>query len=180
MKLSLEIEAKIPVRELSKYEEILMSRGAKFIGIQHQVDIYFQHPCRDFRLTDEALRVRLVNDKVYLTYKGSRREAGFKARPEVEVRISDYSKIVDILNNLGFKYVAKIEKIRKMYEIDNVVVSLDDVYGLGKFIEVEVRNYGNREKAIKRIERIIKLLRLPTSKVTTKSYLEVLLEKDNR
>jgi len=50
----LEIEIKARWRHT---EEPLLKVGAKFIGEERQEDIYFNYPQRDFRETDEALRI---------------------------------------------------------------------------------------------------------------------------
>lgn len=59
--LEVEIKTRIDIEEI---KDKLSKLGAKFIREQHQLDTYFYHPCRDFKKNDEALRVRVVADKL--------------------------------------------------------------------------------------------------------------------
>ena len=52
----LEIELKVRVDSLDLIRQNLLARHAKFLGKQHEHDIYYNAPHRDFGSTDEALR----------------------------------------------------------------------------------------------------------------------------
>ncbi|RLE83962.1 MAG: class IV adenylate cyclase, partial [Thermoprotei archaeon] len=99
MVLLYEYEIKIKVENLEKIRKKLQEMNANFLGVIEELDIYFQHPCRDFRRTDEALRVRIYNDKLELTYKGPKISDEIKAREEIniELRHEDLQKIVELL-----------------------------------------------------------------------------------
>ena len=55
----LEIELKVRVDSLDPIRQNLNDRHAEFQGKQHEHDIYYNAPHRDFGTTDEALRVRV-------------------------------------------------------------------------------------------------------------------------
>ncbi len=175
--MMIEVEMKIPVNELSRYEHILQEIGAEFLGEEHHIDLYFQHPCRDFRVTDEALRVRICGDKIFLTYKGSKKDFKLKVRPEIEVEVSNAEKIMEILLLLGFKCVAKIRKRRRVYKAFNLKIALDSVSGLGNFIEIEAIVDEEYSNAIDKVKTIARYLNLPLDKSIIESYLELYLKK---
>lgn len=140
---NVEVEVKLRAEDLKAVEDRLVSIGASVVAKEViEEDVYLNHPCRDFSKTDEALRVRLSNHVVSLTYKGprlSRDEA--KERVELSTDLAggeDARKLVRILKLLGFKEVATIKKERSYYRVGDVLVSLDRVEGLGYFVELEL------------------------------------------
>lgn len=155
----------------------------KLIRVEYHEDTYFQHPCRDFSETDEALRIRIRrfdgHFEAFLTYKGPKIDPNSKTRREVEVPITDPDKHVEILESLGFKEVLTIEKRREKYYVDKgIMIDLDDVEGLGKFIEIEA--LAEREEVV---EESVKILReilesLGVERFERRSYLELMLEKE--
>lgn len=154
----------------------------KFMRKEMHEDIYFQHPCRDFSKTDEALRIRIKrfngHFESFLTYKGPKVDNESKTRKEIEVVISDIDAYIDLLRSLGFKDVLTVVKIREKYYAEKgVTIALDEVEGLGKFIEIEklVRDEKSIEKEVKKLKNILKSLGV--KKFERKSYLELLLEK---
>jgi len=178
---SFEVETKVVLPEcgyIQRLREKLTSLGCTFEKHVVEEDVYYQHPCRDFAKTDEALRIRVVGDKVELTYKGPKRrvEGGVKAREEISISIAsqlEHAKM--LLEKLGFKEVMVVRKKRDYYNCGDVVVSLDQVEKLGCFVELEYR--GGRDDASSRLDEIVKELRLEGLERTTLSYLELLLRK---
>ena len=133
----LEVEIKAKVTGFSEIKEKLKTLNAKFIKTETQEDIYFTHPCRDFKETDEAIRLRQINNKFFLTYKGPKIDSETKTREEIEVAVE--KNIIEILKMLGFREWMNIKKQRKTHKLNNLTVCLDDVAGLGKFMEVEIQ-----------------------------------------
>ena len=115
----------------------LKALGFRYKGLFEEVDSYYSHPCRDFMLSDEALRVRTSGDMVTLTYKGPRVASRFKERLEVNVKVE--GDVAELLERLGFKHALSVRKLREYFEGEGVVVSIDRVEGLGCFVEVEAR-----------------------------------------
>ncbi|MCD6232286.1 class IV adenylate cyclase [Candidatus Aerophobetes bacterium] len=165
----LEVEIKTKIR-LKEIKEKLLKLGVKFIKEEEQRDTYFSHPSRDFRKTDEALRVRRINDKYFLTYKGEKVDSETKTRKEIEVETEE--GILDILKELGFLIKGKVKKKRTLYIWNSLRIYLDKVEGLGEFLEVE----GNSLKDKEKIFEFIKKLNIKKGSLIRKSYLEMLLE----
>ena len=165
----MEVEIKARVEDLKAVEEKLRSMGAKFLREVKEEDEYFNHPCRDFAHTDEALRIR--NDGT-LTYKGPKVDRDTKSREEVNVKIGSMGDARNLLISLGFRPVAKVVKRRMYYKIDALTISLDHVSGLGDFVEVECM--GEYEPCKERVMAMAKELEL--KEFIRESYLEMLLK----
>ncbi|MCE4600311.1 MAG: class IV adenylate cyclase [Desulfurococcales archaeon] len=139
-----EVEAKIRV-DCDGLEAILekaLELGGRLIGRRREVDIYYQHPCRDFVETDEALRVRIIDGTKYsLTYKGPRidNRGDIKKRVEIIVEVSG-GDIEKLLEEIGFKPMATVTKDRTYVELHGTTVTLDRVQRLGCFVEIEGDN----------------------------------------
>ncbi len=166
-----------------------------------QVDCYYRHPQRDFAQTDEALRIRTVGEKNFLTYKGPKLDAETKTRHEEEVRFADGSEAKKscklILTHLGFESVATVIKHRIVgkFERDgfHVEVALDQVEHLGHFVEIEIpvpdvnrdaeRSSAERvaDQKVEAAKHLLATLanELSLSQVERRSYLELLLENQS-
>lgn len=150
-----------------------------------QVDTYYNAPDRDFAQTDEALRIRQETPAdgetaTYLTYKGPLVESASKSRAEAETQVADQEAMGQILEGLGYDPAATVEKERERYAIQNCLVTLDRVAGLGEYVEVEYETGVETEAAIEeaRGEATAVMERLdldPTAQIQT-SYLGLLLE----
>ncbi|MFQ6067293.1 MAG: class IV adenylate cyclase [bacterium] len=165
----LEVEVKAKIGNLPM-EKRLGKLGAEFINRTHQKDVYFQHPCHDFKKTDEALRVRKVKDGYFLTYKGAKLDPETKTRKEIQIRVE--KNVLNLLRSLGFSLIGEVEKWRSFYQWKDLRIYLDEVKGLGNFLELEGTSWRNKEK----IFRILQKLGIEKRRLTRKSYLELLEE----
>jgi adenylate cyclase class 2 len=173
----LEIELKVRVGDLKTVRERLSQKGAGFLGRSHEHDIYYNAPHRDFSTTDEALRVRYVDGKAVVTYKGAKiKDLGLKAREEFNTAVESGEVTEQILSRLGFVKTASVDKWRETYRFGNVTVMLDEVESLGTFVEIEIISRGDREAALADIDRVKKELGI-TGPAILDSYLELLLSK---
>ncbi len=168
----LEIEIKARVQSLEAVEAELREKGARYLGEEEQVDAYFNHPCRDFAQTDEALRLRRAGGRVMLTYKGRKLDAVTKTREEVSLAVESYEAARQILAKLGFVEVAKVRKLRRRYSLGEYLVELDFVADLGSFVEVEKKGetYSPEE-----LLEFLASLGIGRDAVERRSYLELLL-----
>ena len=160
-----------------KMEKALVKLGAKQISSGPMEDIYFAHPSRDFGKTDEALRLRKREDGAELTYKGPRMHAdGAKAREEITLRTDNPLTMQRIVERLGFKESYVLRKTRTSYMLDKLRVDIDDVEGLGEFVELEVLT-----ESPERSKQLLELARaeLGLEKLEPKTYLEMIIEKQS-
>ena len=166
----MEVEAKVKVK-IKEMEKRIRGLGARFIKKERQEDIYFAHPSRDFKVRDEALRVRRVEGECILTYKGARQDSKIKTRPEIETKVEE--AILDILRVLGFSEVRRVVKQRDTYQWDRLKVYLDRVEGLGEFLEVEVKDSEDTHKILG----FLGSLNISPEELIRESYLEMLEER---
>ncbi len=171
----LEIEVKIRVDDLKPVRSRLIRAGAPAPERVHERDVYFNAPDRDFGLTDEALRVRYSDGRCILTYKGAKLP-GFsaKAREELSTPVESGSVFEQILERLGFKRVSEVEKNREYYEFRDASVALDEVRGLGNFVEIEKCTTGPGDNLQSQIQEIVRELSIHGEPLRS-SYLELLL-----
>ena len=175
--MSLEIEIKSKIHDLSEVTKRLLSLNPAFISEENHLDIYFNHPLKDFAKTDEALRIRSINDSAVITYKGPKLSTRSKARKEIETHISSALECTEIFKSLGFIEVAKIEKSRKIYQYENITICLDSVKGLGSYLELE-KISDDISKSETELYAFGKQLGL-TEYIQT-SYLELILSKNEK
>ncbi len=164
----MEVEIKSKIDNPDEMERKIKKLGGKFIKEVLESDLYFNHPCRDFAQSDEALRIR--NDKS-LTYKGPKVDKCTKSREEISVKIESGGEMRKILEKLGFKPVREVRKRRKYYQLGDLSITVDSVEELGFFVEIEC--IGEYEECIKRVLEIKEKLGLGES--IRESYLEMLL-----
>ena len=60
-----------------------------------------------------------------------------KTRKEIEVAVEDPLKVADIFQNLSFRPVATVRKNRIIYTMGELIITLDEVQGVGSFVEIE-------------------------------------------
>jgi adenylate cyclase class 2 len=178
----LEVEIKFRVDDHAAVFERLRSENAKLIEERDDADSYFNAPHRDFAKTDEAVRVRQIGTRNFVTYKGPRIDSTTKTRTEIEVPLAggpeaaaDFKKL---LAALGFRPVAVVRKHRRIFELSHagfdVEVSLDDVANVGRYAEVEIQADENQlESARAALQDLAAKLGLTDSE--RRSYLELLL-----
>ena len=154
--IEVEVKAHAP-KDFDELEEQLNRLGATRVREEYQEDTYFNAPHRDFAKTDEALRIRKVKnkdlDEIYITYKGAKLDNVSKTRKEIEMKVEDQFKSAEILESLSFRPVATVQKKRIIYCLRKLIITLDDVKNVGKFVEIEkeVEEGGNTELALKEI-----------------------------
>jgi len=114
--------------------------GARLEGILEQVDTYFQVP-------DGRLKLRRENglDAALIFYRRPDDIAPKLSRYEL-IPIAPGQRVGPILEQaLGIKTV--VRKRRQLWRLDNIRIHLDEVEGLGSFVECEVQVLPGRDLA---------------------------------
>lgn len=186
--MQLEVEQKYPVKDHVQLRTQLSALGCVFDEPLEQADLYFAHPVRDFKQTDEALRLRRCvtkgsADEVCITYKGPKLDSTTKTRREIELPIAGehgYERYRELLEVLGFGAVMEVRKRRTPgvipWEGAEIEIALDDVASLGTFIELEILSLAEGLDAAKR--RLASLAsRLGLTQSERRGYLDLMLEK---
>ena len=163
------VEQKYPLADVAAVEAALARLGATWHATVEQVDRYFNHPCRDFAATDEALRLRRTDQALAITWKGPRLDATAKTRRELELPLAEAAvpaaavaeaavpaaapsqaavpatldSWTELLEALGFRQVREVAKQRRVAHVAwqgaAIEVALDHVAGLGNFLELELQ-----------------------------------------
>ena len=144
--MSYEVELKFPVPDLSAFAQKLAEQSVSISPPQEEIDLYFAHPARDFAQTDEALRLRRKGEANCITYKGPKIDATTKTRREIELPLAagpeSLAAWTALLEAVGFRPVAEVRKSRCKAVIAwqgrHVEACLDDVAGVGTFVEFEL------------------------------------------
>jgi len=136
-----EIEAKLKVDSLEEVEGRLAEVGAEFVEEQLQTDMYFDNGEAALKNSDRALRLRQQRtgqkEKAFLTYKGPKEKDDFKKREEIETEISDGDSAEELLSALGYEKALVFEKKRRVWQLGNCVICIDELPLLGSFVEIE-------------------------------------------
>jgi adenylate cyclase, class 2 len=170
----LEIEIKAHCDNHGAVREKILSLGGILQEKLRECDTYFNHPSRNFASTDEAVRIRNEGEKNILTYKGPKLGGRSKTRFEVEVEFKDADSMRCILEKLGFAAIGEIVKVRELYILYDVTICLDNVEGLGNFVELEKIDK-DRDKVENELFSIAENLGL--IRFERRSYLEMKLAK---
>ena len=125
----LNIEFKAGTNNLKEMEEKLLSLNPVFIGEDHQKDTYYN-------VAEGRLKLREGNIENALIWYQREDTAGAKQSDILLYNHAPDDALKKILIKLhGIKII--VDKIRKIYFIENVKFHFDRVEGLGTFIEVE-------------------------------------------
>ena len=187
-----EVEQKYHLDDSIAMEAKLVEAGFQTVETQAHRDTYYNHPCRDFAESKEALRVRRINGTPLITYKGAKLPGAIKARRELEWELgpgdAGGDKTEQLLQLLGFQRVAEVCKSRRVFapgpssgesascDMVGFSVVLDDVDQVGRFAEIEL--LAETESDVQQARDRIGLLadRLGLQQTESRSYLRMLLE----
>jgi adenylate cyclase class 2 len=171
----IEVEVKVRARHAGVKERIEVL-GAERVTQKEQRDVYFTAPHRDFASTDEALRVRRENGETRITYKGPKMDDETKTREEHETTVGDAEEARAVFESLGFEEFGTVEKERQVYELEGTTVTLDEVEGLGEFVEVErdIDDEADIEEPSAEVLGVLGRLGLDADDSVRDSYLELL------
>lgn len=156
------------------------------LGFKHISHCFEEDHYIDFRgcinyVEDSALRVRIYRCddgeiKYKLTFKGPRTSMDIKVREEIEMDLMD-DRLLEIFRKLGFRDLI-VRKVRDEYSKGDLKVYIDDVEGLGVFMEIEVLNVESKEAYMGRLMELLDSLNLSNRPLIVKTYLELILQRE--
>ena len=146
-----------------------------------EVDQYYTLENHDFLQEGRALRLRSVQKGLEqmckITYKGPNRTPGIQDREELETRVEDGETAARILSAMGCRVLAQVDKHREVYRMGALSVCLDQVAGLGSFVEIELLS---EEENVGRLEELRRELGLEAAQLESRTYLELILRGEGR
>ena len=123
------IEIKARCANPGAVRDVLRSRHARFAGTDHQIDTYFRVP-------EGRLKLRQGNIENALIAYRRPDQAGPKESDVALAEVSNGDQLRAVLErSLGV--LVMVDKRREIYYIENVKFHIDDVAGLGSFVEIE-------------------------------------------
>ena len=173
----IEVEIKLPLFRRSVTERTLTAFGFKPGNLVKESDFYFTSDFHDFMKTDDNFNTRETAS--FLTYKGAKLDTVSTTRKELETRIDDAETTREILISLGYKRLYPVTKLRQYYHKGMMTACVDQVEGLGSFLELEilVNTLEEKENALQSIEALLLDMGSSLRETTRKSYLAMLLSK---
>ena len=164
------IEIKVPIENRTAMEQKVRDLGASYEWERTQTDTFFQ-------VADGFLKLRDLGG-------GPGELIGYTRAPGREARPSDYdiavvgspADMIRVLErSLGIRGV--VEKTRTLYRWRHTRIHLDNVSGLGHYLELEaVARDISLDAAKQEAEELIEKLALNREAFLDKTYLELLLD----
>jgi predicted adenylyl cyclase CyaB len=162
------IEIKAPLSSMDAMARRAESLGAVLQGVLHQIDTFFNVAIGYLKLRDlEGRGAELI---AYSREPGN----GPRVSDYVVASITDVDRVLEALTRcLGVR--GRVEKARTLYLWKHTRIHLDDVVGLGPFLELETVMDGiSRDEAEAESWSIIRALDLDPGTFLDVPYLELL------
>ena len=151
-------------------ENILLQQHPIFIGEDHQLDTYFNVP-------NGRLKLREGNIENALIHYERENTAGSKSSRVLLYQHQPDENLKAVLTKaLGVKTV--VDKLRKIYFIDNVKFHFDTVQNLGTFIEVEAIDKDGsigKEKLQQQCDQYAKMFNISKEDLMAVSYSDMII-----
>ncbi len=132
-----EIEVKFHIGDVGGLRRAIEALGAEDRGEVFETNIRYEDADDTLVRNRSLLRLRQDNAAI-LTYKSDAEDADpqYKVRRELEVTVSDFETMHQILTALGFHKEQIYEKRRRTYKLGGAELCLDAM-PFGEFLEIE-------------------------------------------
>lgn len=159
------VNAEFKARCLDQRDAIRRIRvaGARWLSKEHQVDTYY-------RVAEGRLKVRETGSRAELVWYFRSDRLRSKRSWVLMLSLRDAASVkATLARALGVKVV--VDKVRRVYIRDNVRVHIDEVQGLGQFVEIESVGTPTEFPRLQRqAEEMAHVLRLQQSDLIRGSY----------
>lgn len=125
----LEIDTKALIKKLRELD-------AKDLGEDLFREVIFYSKNSDFKKEKKIVRLRKTREGHFLTYK-ERALIETSTTIEIEIRVDDEERTIDLLEKLGLVAYRIQEKKRHSFLIDNIKVDIDTWPGIPSYVELE-------------------------------------------
>ena len=163
------LEYKARIEAPSLYEARALALGAKATADLRQADTYFTTP-------NGRLKLREIDGEPGELIAYQRDEQATDRASDYEVfRTREAGALRDLLAT-ALGVLATVRKRRNLLVLDGARIHLDNVEGLGTFLELEVPVHGDEAAASKTINWLLGELGLTWAECIRASYLDLALE----
>ena len=164
------VEVKAACGDAEAVRRALRGRGADFRGTDHQVDTYFRVPAGRLKLREGDIENHLI------WYE--RPDAPGPKRADVLLLATEPGSPLKEVLARAFGVLVVVDKRREIYFIDNVKFHVDEVVGLGRFVEIEaqsVEGARSEDQLRAQCEQYVELLGIRGEDLIRESYSDLLL-----
>ncbi len=170
--MPLNIEIKAYCSNPESIHQILKEKKARFVGVDHQIDTYF-------KVNNGRLKLREGNIENHLIHYIRSNRVGPKKSEVLLFKSEPKSSLKEILiKSVGILVV--VDKNRSIYFIENVKFHVDEVEGLGSFVEIEAiddKDKFEESELTDQCQYYMDLFEIKQHELIDISYSDMLLEK---
>jgi len=172
-----EVELKSVVDDIAVRRAIIEKAGGSLEFEGKLIDARYGDTEDWLMIADHVLRLRIYESakgrEGHLDWKGpTQYENGYKVREELSTSVGDPDSLAQILENLGYSVIMKIERKIWQYSIAGATVRFEEYPQMDTLVEVE----GSEEA----IERAIQVIGLPRSDYTTDRLADFVMRYEAR
>ena len=148
--MAMEIEAKYRLTDPDALLAAVKDAGAHHVGTVLETNRDFDWPAGRLRQAGRGLRIRLAQPTtappecrphgaptVTVTCKGPRQPGLLKIRQEIEFTVDSADAVAAVFDALGLLAGLVFQKHRDTWSLGDCTLALDEVPGLGSFLEIE-------------------------------------------
>lgn len=155
-------------------EKFLLKNNAKEIGTDHQIDTYFN-------VSNGRLKLRQGNiESNLIQYQRTEVQGVKNSAVNLFKPVSNTEDLHEVLAaSCGIKVV--VDKLRKIFFIDNVKFHIDEVKDLGHFVEIEAigeKGVSDASVLLEQCNHYMEKLGIQKADLVAKSYSDLILEKE--
>lgn len=148
-----EIEIKCRLRDKTATLSALENLGIKLSEPNKQHDVVYAWPgVKDNAPGSVWLRIRTENDKKHI-FTLKKQHIGSLDSIEHETEVKDAGELEAIIKEMGYELYSDLTKIRQKSKFEDIEICVDEVPGLGFFIEAELimKNDSDHDEAVTRL-----------------------------
>lgn len=165
------VEIKARCLNPERVRAVLRERGARFAGLDHQVDTYFCVP-------QGRLKLREGNIENSLIFYRRPNQSGPKTSDVRLHAVAPGSGLKEILV-AALGVLVAVDKRREIYFVDNVKLHVDRVEQLGSFVEIEAAGdeSSNPERLLDQCREFMQAFGIREEDLVDVSYSDLLLRR---
>lgn len=146
-----EIEVKILEIDIGDIIKRLKSIGAKKEGESTIDASHYDFEDKRLQKNRLTLRLRKWGDKIEFTSKKKLHADNDKIREELQVEVSDFDKMNELLKGIGFKEKVDIKKKRISYVLEDIRFEIDTYEGIPPLLEIEAPSEKKLQNAVEKL-----------------------------
>ncbi len=164
------IEIKARCADPARIREILLAKSARPVGTDHQIDTYFRVP-------HGRLKLRQGDIENTLIFYARPDQHGPK-RSDVALYPTTPASPLKQLLSAALGVLVTVDKRREIYFLDNVKFHIDQVKGLGGFVEIEAIGEEGADTAVllQQCRYYMQLFGVKENELESSSYSDLLLQ----